>query len=60
MEEVLDYFRSILGIRLLQMALERGDTPRHKQLIIDGLSPDLVFDKLQAVLSKSNARGKHI
>lgn len=58
MEEVLDYFRSILGVRLAQMTVERGDTPRHKQLIIDGMAPDLVFDGLQAVLSKSNnARG---
>ncbi|KAL4537905.1 hypothetical protein Ndes2526B_g04238 [Nannochloris sp. 'desiccata'] len=45
-EELLDFMRGLLGVRLAQMQLERGETPRNKTLVIDNLAPDIVFQKL--------------
>lgn len=55
-EELLDYMRTVLGCKLSQMQLERGETPRHKFLTVDGMAPEAVFDKYQAALKKAKVR----
>lgn len=55
-EELLDFMRGLLGVRLAQMQLERGETPRHKTLIIDGVTPETAFDKFQAAVQKSKVQ----
>ena len=54
-EELMDYVKGLLGVRLAQMQIERGETPRHKTLIIDGVSPDVAFDKFQGAVKKAKA-----
>jgi len=56
-EELLDFMRNVLGVKLSSMQLERGETPRHKLLTIDAVDPETVFDKLQNVLK--TARNRH-
>ena len=55
-EELLDFLRGILGIRLAQLHLTRGETPRHKVVIIVGVTPDVVFEKIQSVIAKTKTR----
>jgi uncharacterized protein YggU (UPF0235/DUF167 family) len=55
-EGILEYMRSVLGVKLGAMALARGETPRHKVLQIEGLGPDDVFERLQKALKKINPK----
>jgi uncharacterized protein YggU (UPF0235/DUF167 family) len=55
-EELLDFLRGVLGVRLSAMEVGRGETPRHKVLTIDGLSPDAVFEKFQGAVKKVKPR----
>ena len=57
-EELLDFMRGLLGVRLAQMQLERGETPRHKTLVIDSLPPDVVFEKLAGAVKKFKPKGR--
>lgn len=53
-EEILDLFSKILNIRLGQLQLAKSSRPgasRKKILIIDGMSPQEAFDKMQEALS---------
>jgi hypothetical protein len=58
-EELLDFMRGLLGVRLAQMQLERGDTPRHKFLVIDNLAPDVVFEKLAGAVKNVKPKGRY-
>ncbi|KAL4419432.1 hypothetical protein ABPG77_006359 [Micractinium sp. CCAP 211/92] len=63
-EELLELLRGVLGVRLGQLSLQRGESVRHKMLIVDGLGPDTVFGRLQKSVN-SNPRSlgrssKHI
>jgi uncharacterized protein YggU (UPF0235/DUF167 family) len=55
-EELLEMMGRVLGCRLGQMRILRGETVKHKILAIDGssTSPEDVFEKLQ----KAVATGK--
>lgn len=55
-EEILEYMRSVLGVKLAAMELTRGESPRHKMLHVAGEAPDAVFSKLQKALKKINPK----
>ncbi len=54
-EEALDFMRSVLGVRLGQLSLMRGESTRHKLVLVKDLAPAVAFDKLQAQLNKQKA-----
>ena len=54
-EEALDFLRSVLGVRLGQLTLMRGESTRHKLVLVKDLAPAAAFDKLQTQLSKQKA-----
>lgn len=47
-EEILEFMRAMLGVRLGQLTLVRGESTRHKLLMVTGTSPAEVFQKLEA------------
>ncbi|GAB4818378.1 hypothetical protein N2152v2_005424 [Parachlorella kessleri] len=49
-EELLEYMRTVLGVRLSQLSLTRGESTRHKLLRVDELTPDQLFEKVQLAL----------
>lgn len=49
-EELLEYMRAALGVRLADLSLKRGESARHKLLLVQSLTPAAVFEKLQAAL----------
>jgi uncharacterized protein len=51
-EEILDYLRNVLGVRLAALSLERGETLRQKLFMVEGMDPERVFDKMQAEMNK--------
>lgn len=51
-EEALNFLRGVLGVRLGQLSLMRGESTRHKLVTVKELVPAAVFDKLQAQLNK--------
>lgn len=53
MESMMDTLQTVLGVRLSQMELLRGETPREKVLVIDGVDAERVFDKLQTAMQSS-------
>mmetsp|Transcript_23431 Transcript_23431/g.51441 ORF Transcript_23431/g.51441 Transcript_23431/m.51441 type:complete len:241 (-) Transcript_23431:392-1114(-) len=58
-EEILNLFSKILNVRLSQLQLARPAKPgssRKRILIVDHLSPQEVFDKMQAALVVENTR----
>jgi uncharacterized protein YggU (UPF0235/DUF167 family) len=55
-EELLDYMRTILGVRLSQLTIEKGASPRHKHLIIYGMLPESVFEKFNQALQVGRSR----
>lgn len=50
-EELLEFMREILGVRLGQLSLGRGESTRHKLLIVKDMTPIFVFAKLQEAMS---------
>jgi hypothetical protein len=46
----------VLGMRLSQLTLVRGDSTRHKVLIVEGSNPHKIFERLQAVLAGEKLR----
>ena len=44
--------RTLLGARLSQLSVMRGESTRHKLLLVKDVSPAAVFDKLQSQLQK--------
>lgn len=58
-EELLDFMRGLLGVRLAQMQLERGETPRNKTLVIDNLAPDIVFQKLAGAVKNFKPKRRY-
>lgn len=55
-EVVLELMRQVLGMRLSQLTLVRGDSTRHKVLIVEGSNPHKIFERLQAVLAGEKLR----
>lgn len=49
-EELLETMRVLLGGRQGQLSLVRGVTTRQKVLRVEGLSPEAIFEKLEASL----------
>ena len=49
-EELLGFMRGLLGVRLGQLSIVRGESTRQKLLLVQGLSPDAVFEKLESSL----------
>ncbi|GAX83996.1 hypothetical protein CEUSTIGMA_g11421.t1 [Chlamydomonas eustigma] len=58
-EEILNLFSKILNVRLVQLQLARPAKPgsgRKRILVVDGLNPQEVFDKLQAALMLESSK----
>ena len=51
-EEILALIRSMLGVRLGQLSLERGHSTRHKTVLLEGMTPRQAFDKLQKAIAQ--------
>ena len=51
-EELLEFVRGILGVRLSQLSVMRGESTRHKLVLVKAVAPATVFDKLQAHFEK--------
>ncbi len=51
-EEILALMRSMLGVRLGQLSLERGHSTRHKTVLLEGMTPRQAFDKLQKAIAQ--------
>lgn len=49
-ECLLELMRSVLGVRLAQLTLVRGESTRHKLLLVQNMTPEQAFDKLQQAL----------
>ena len=49
-EEILETMRVLLGGRQGQLSLLRGATARQKVLVVQGLTPEAIFEKLEASL----------
>ncbi|KAK9808911.1 hypothetical protein WJX72_006244 [[Myrmecia] bisecta] len=54
-EEILEFMRSMLSVRLGQLSLLRGESTRHKLLMVEGMTPSAAFEKLQAQLTGARA-----
>jgi uncharacterized protein YggU (UPF0235/DUF167 family) len=50
--ELLEFMRALLGVRLSQLSVLRGESTRHKLVLVKDLAPAAVFDKLQAQLDR--------
>ena len=51
-EELLEFVRGILGVRLSQLSVMRGESTRHKLVLVKDMVPATAFDKLQAHFEK--------
>lgn len=49
-EEILEVMRAILSVRLSQMSLIRGESTRHKLLMVQKVKPADVYQRLQKAL----------
>ena len=49
-EHILEFARSLLDTRYADVTLLRGSSARHKRLLVSGLAPAAVYQKLQAAL----------
>jgi len=49
-EELLDYMRGILGVRSGQLSIVRGESTRQKTLVVQGMTPQIIFERLEASL----------
>ncbi|MEW5298740.1 MAG: hypothetical protein WDW36_001826 [Sanguina aurantia] len=56
--ELINFFAKLLGARLMQVSIQRGSSNRSRMLVIDHLSPEEVFQKLQDHLSKLAKRAQ--
>ncbi|KAK9825691.1 hypothetical protein WJX81_004753 [Elliptochloris bilobata] len=52
-EEILEFVRAVLGVRLSQLSLLRGESTRHKLLLVKGVLPAKLFDQLQAFMARA-------
>ena len=43
----------MLGVRLSQLSLLRGESTRHKLLLVKGLQPAKIFDLMQAFMARA-------
>lgn len=46
-EEILGFMRSLLGVRLGQLSVVRGESTRQKRLLVQGLAPESIFELLE-------------
>lgn len=54
-QELLQFMAKVLSTRLTQLTLSRGASNRNKLLLIDKLTPQQVYEKLQAHMHKTAA-----
>jgi hypothetical protein len=52
-EELLEMLRGVLGVRLGQLSLKRGEDTRHKVLLVEGMSPEAVYTRLQTAVNRN-------
>lgn len=52
-EELLEMLRGVFGCRLGQLSLKRGESTRHKVLLVEGMTPDAVYTKLQLSVNRN-------
>jgi uncharacterized protein YggU (UPF0235/DUF167 family) len=48
-----EFARAVLGVRLSQLSLLRGESTRHKLLLVQGVPPARLFDQLQAFMARA-------
>ena len=48
-----EFVRAVLGVRLSQLSLLRGESTRHKLLLVKGLPPAKIFDLMQAFMARA-------
>ena len=53
-ELILEFMRSLLTVRLSQLSIIRGESTRHKLLMVTKLKPEEAYQKLQAALAIRN------
>lgn len=53
-QEILELLRTLLAVRLGQLSLARGQSTRHKLVLVEGLSPEMAFEKLQKALGRAH------
>lgn len=49
-EELLEFMRGILGVRSGQLSIVRGESTRQKTLLVQGMKPEVIFERLEASL----------
>lgn len=49
-EEILEFMRGLLSVRLGQLAVVRGEATRQKLLMVQALTPEAVFERLEGHL----------
>ena len=49
-EELLEFMRGILGVRSGQLSIVRGESTRQKMLLVQGMTPQVIFERLEASL----------
>lgn len=53
-QEILELLRTLLAVRLGQLSLARGQSTRHKLVLVEGMSPETAFEKLQKALGRAH------
>lgn len=49
-EELLEFMRGLLGTRSGQLSVVRGESTRQKIMMVQGMSPQDIFERLEASL----------
>ena len=49
-QQLLEYMRNCIGVRFSDVTLLRGSSARQKRLLVSGLTPLAVYQRLQAAL----------
>jgi uncharacterized protein YggU (UPF0235/DUF167 family) len=56
-EEIIEFFGKILHVRLPQMSLLRGWSTRSKLLMVQGLTAQQVFERIEKSMEENKVRG---
>lgn len=59
-EEIIEFFGKILHVRLPQMSLLRGWSTRSKLLMVQGLSAQQVFERIEKAMEENRKRVKRL
>lgn len=55
-DELMETLRSALGVRLGALAISRGESARTRLLVVNGLKPNAVYNKLKGAQLPVNRR----